>query len=38
MTSLGVSGGEIAQMKEMDFMYGGKTTKDELEDMEDEEI
>ena len=28
---------ELSQMKELDFMYGGQTTQEELEDMEDEE-
>ena len=28
---------DIRQIKELDFMYGGKTTADELKEMEDEE-
>ena len=34
---LGMGSAELAQMKELDFMYGGQTTQEELEDMEDEE-
>lgn len=34
---LGMGSGEVAQMKELDFMYGGQTTQEELEDMEEEE-
>ena len=34
---LGVSKEELTQMKEMDFLYGGSTTEDELEEMETEE-
>jgi hypothetical protein len=34
---LGMGSSELAQMKELDFMYGGQTTQEELEDMEDEE-
>lgn len=29
--------GELAQMKELDFMYGGSTTQQELEELEEEE-
>ena len=35
-TELGMDDGEIAQMKEMDFMYGGETTQQELEELEEE--
>ena len=34
---LGMGSAELAQMKELDFMYGGQTTQEELEDMEEEE-
>ena len=34
---LGVSDGELEQMKELDYMYGGSTTTEELEEMKEEE-
>jgi len=34
---LNLKGGELSQMKELDFMYGGSTTQSELEDIEEEE-
>lgn len=34
---LGLAPGELEQMKELDFMYGGKTTAEELEEMEAED-
>lgn len=34
---IGLATGDIATMKELDFMYGGRTTQEELEDMEDED-
>ena len=34
---LGVSAGELEQMKELDFMYGGQTTAEELEEIQEEE-
>ena len=34
---LGMGSAELAQMKELDFMYGGQTTQQELEEMEEEE-
>ena len=30
---LGLKEGELAQMKELDFMYGGKTTQEELDEI-----
>jgi len=35
-TQLGFSSDEINEMKHIDFMYGGKTTQEELEDLEKE--
>ena len=34
---LGVQSGDLTQMKELDFMYGGTTTQQELDEMEEEE-
>ena len=34
---LGLGQGDVKQMKELDFMYGGQTTQEELEEMEAEE-
>jgi excinuclease UvrABC helicase subunit UvrB len=34
---LGMSEQELATMKELDYMYGGSTTKEELAEMEEEE-
>ena len=34
---LGISCKEFTQMKELDMMYGGQTTKEELEDIKNEE-
>lgn len=34
---LGLKEGELSQMKELDFMYGGKTTQEELDDIQEEQ-
>ena len=34
---LGLKEGELAQMKELDFMYGGKTTQQELDEINEEQ-
>ena len=35
--AIGMDHGELAQLKELDYMYGGETTERELEEMEEEE-
>ena len=37
VSELGVSDAELATMKELDYMYGGSTTKQELEEIENED-
>ena len=34
---LGITRKELTQMKELDMMYGGRTTKEELDDIKEEE-
>lgn len=37
MDKLGITRKEFTEMKELDMMYGGQTTKEELEDIKEEE-
>ena len=37
MKDLGLAQGELTQMKELDYMYGGKTTSEELDEIREEE-
>lgn len=34
---LGITRKELTEMKELDMMYGGRTTKEELDDIKEEE-
>lgn len=38
VTEMGYSAQDVAEMKHLDFMYGGETTQQELEDMRSEEL